>query len=178
MMRTKSLRGRPAARVLGVGLAWAALLLAPAARAAPALVVNAAAPDFTLAGMDGPNLRLREQRGSVVFVDFWASWCGPCAREIPHLNRLYARFRDAGFVLVGINVDDDPRNARGAAERFGVKFPVLLDEGKKVSALYDLGSMPASVLIDRDGRVRYVHRGFHDGDAEEYERQITELMKE
>ena len=64
--------------------------------------------------MDGPNLRLDEQRGRVVMVNFWATWCGPCRQEMPHLNRLYEKYKSSGFVLLGVNVDDD---ARKAAER-------------------------------------------------------------
>jgi len=74
---------------------------------------------------------------------------------MPHLNRLYDKYRASGFVLLGVNVDDDARNAVDVAAQLGVKFPVLLDTDKKVSHLYDLNSMPSTVVIDRDGRVRY-----------------------
>jgi peroxiredoxin len=150
--------------------------LAPVAQAA--VTAQAIAPDFTLKGSDGRNLRLQEQRGQVVLVNFWATWCGPCRQEMPHLNRLYSKYHDSGFTLLGVNIDDDPRTAANAAARLGLKFPVLLDADKAVSKLYDLGSMPATVLIDRDGRVRYLHRGYREGMEEAYERQIRELVKE
>ena len=153
-----------------------ALLLATAAGATVA--PQAAAPDFTLRTADGRNLRLQEQRGQVVMVNFWASWCGPCKQEMPQLNRLYDKYRAAGFVLLGVNIDDDAMAATHATARWGVKFPVLLDGDKAVTRLYDLGSMPATVLIDRDGRVRYLHRGYREGAEDEYERQIRELVKE
>jgi peroxiredoxin len=148
--------------------------------AGPALPVTApmsAAPDFTLRSMEGPNLRLQEQRGRVVMVNFWATWCGPCRQEMPQLNRLYEKYRASGFVLLGVNVDDDARNAAGVAAKLGVKFPVLLDTDKKVSRLYDLGTMPSTVLIDRDGKVRYLHKGYLSGYEETYEQQIRELLK-
>ena len=153
-----------------------ALLLAGAASAT--LAPQSTAPDFTLRTADGRNLRLQEQRGQVVMVNFWASWCGPCKQEMPQLNRLYDKYRAAGFVLLGVNIDDDAMAATHATARWGVKFPVLLDGDKTVTRLYDLGSMPATVLIDRDGRVRYLHRGYREGAEEEVERQIRELVKE
>jgi thiol-disulfide isomerase/thioredoxin len=128
--------------------------------------------------MGGPNLRLQEQRGQVVLVNFWATWCGPCRKEMPHLSRLYDKYRPSGFVLLGVNVDDDASKAVDLATKLGVKFPVLLDTDKKASKLYDLSAMPATVLIDRDGRVRYVHRGYLDGYEDTYDKQIRELLKQ
>jgi thiol-disulfide isomerase/thioredoxin len=127
--------------------------------------------------MNGPNLRLAEQRGRVVMVNFWATWCGPCRQEMPHLNRLYEKYRASGFVLLGVNVDDDTRNAAELANKLGLKFPVLLDTDKGVSKLYDLSTMPSTVLIDRDGKVRYVHRGYLTGYEDTYDKQIRELLK-
>ena len=157
-------------------LAGSAVVLA-ARPARPALAPSAIAPDFTLRTMGGPNLRLQEQRGQVVMINFWATWCGPCRQEMPHLNRLYDKYRASGFVLLGVNVDDDARNATEVAAKLGVKFPVLLDTDKKVSRLYDLATMPSTVLIDRDGRIRYVHRGYLAGYEDAYDKQIRELLK-
>ncbi|MCW5609183.1 MAG: TlpA family protein disulfide reductase [Rubrivivax sp.] len=162
-------------RFLLLPLALGALATRPAAAA---LVPQAPAPDFRLPMPDGRNLRLAEQRGQVVLVNFWASWCGPCRQEMPHLNRLYDKYRSAGFMLLGVNIDDDPKHGAATAARWGVNFPVLLDATKTVTRQYDLGSMPATVLIDRDGRVRYLHRGYREGVEQTYERQIRELVKE
>ncbi|HKW82866.1 MAG TPA: TlpA disulfide reductase family protein [Burkholderiaceae bacterium] len=148
-----------------------------ACAAVEAIAPAAAAPDFTLRTMNGPNLRLAEQRGRVVMVNFWATWCGPCRQEMPHLNRLYEKYRASGFVLLGVNVDDDTRNAAELATKLGLKFPVLLDTDKGVSKLYDLSTMPSTVLIDRDGKVRYVHRGYLTGYEDTYDKQIRELLK-
>jgi peroxiredoxin len=157
----------------------AGALLACAAAAAPASVTVAGiAPDFTLRSMNGPNLRLQESRGRVVMVNFWATWCGPCRQEMPHLNRLYGKYRDAGFTLLGVNIDDDQGKAINLATRLGLQFPVLLDTDKKVSRLYDLSTMPSTLLIDRDGRVRYLHLGYRDGLESTYDKQIRELLKE
>jgi peroxiredoxin len=155
-----------------------ATALAALSAAAPAVAPPAPAPDFTLRALSGPNLRLAEQRGQVVMVNFWATWCGPCRQEMPHLNRLYEKYRASGFTLLGINVDDDTYKAADLASKLAVKFPVLFDTDKRVSRAYDLSAMPATVLIDRDGRVRYQHRGYRSGFEDTYEQQIRELLKE
>ena len=151
------------------------MLIAGITQAAP--TPNAPAPDFTLRTTEGRNLRLQEQRGQVVLLNFWATWCGPCRQEMPHLNRLYEKYKGSGFVLMSVNVDEDTRNASDVAAKLGVKFPVLWDTDKKVSRLYDLATMPSTVLIDRDGKIRYVHRGYLTGYEDAYDKQIRELLK-
>ncbi len=142
-----------------------------------AVAPSSAAPDFTLRTMGGPNLRLQEQRGQVVLVNFWATWCGPCRQEMPQLNKLYDKYRAAGFVLLGVNVDDNSQHASDVAQKMGLRFPVLLDSDKAVSRLYDLSTMPTTVLIDRDGRVRHVHNGYLAGYEDLYDKEIRGLLK-
>jgi peroxiredoxin len=167
---------RPRATAI-LAASWA-LLVAGAATAAAAALTSAPAPDFTLHSVAGSNLRLQEQRGQVVMLNFWASWCAPCRQEMPQLDRLYEKYHAAGFQLLGVNVDEDVRNAAGVSSKLGLHFPVLLDTEKKVSRLYDLSTMPSTVLIDRDGRVRYIYRGYKDGYERRYDEQIRELLRE
>jgi peroxiredoxin len=162
-------------RALGV-LALAFTTLA-SPLATGAIGPQVSAPDFTLRTMNGPNLRLAEQRGRVVMVNFWATWCGPCRQEMPQLDRLYQKYKSSGFVLLGVNVDEDARKAADVATKLGVTFPVLLDTDKAVSKLYDLSTMPSTVIIDRDGKVRYFHRGYLAGYEDNYDKQIRELLK-
>lgn len=156
----------------------ATLLLLASAAAGAAVQALQPAPDFTLQRAEGGNLRLVEQRGQVVLINFWASWCGPCRVEMPHLNRLHDKYKAGGFMVLGVNIDDDPRHGAATATRWGLRFPVLLDASKAVTRRYDLGAMPSTVLVDRDGRIRYLHRGYREGLENEYERQIRELVKE
>ena len=165
---------RSLATTFAAAFALAALPLAASATPAP----NAVAPDFTLRGADGRNVRLDELRGQVVLVNFWATWCGPCREEMPRLNTLYEKYRKSGFVLLGVNVDDDPRTALATAAKLNISFPVLLDTDKKVSRLYDLNTMPSTLVIDRDGKLRFLTRGYHDGTEHDYEQQIRGLLKE
>jgi len=134
------------------------------------------APDFTLNSMSGKNLRLKDMRGEVVMVNFWATWCGPCRQEMPLLDGLYKRYRKSGFTLLGVNIDNDRANAVRMAKKLKVSFPVLFDTDKQASELYSVSAMPYTVLIDRDGRVRHVHRGFRPGVEKKYDKQVKQLL--
>jgi peroxiredoxin len=137
-----------------------------------------AAPDFVLKSASGTNLRLSEYRGNVVMINFWATWCGPCRQEMPLLNDLYSRYGRVGFSLLGVNIDDDSRRAMDMAEELGVSFPVLFDERKEVSKLYQVEAMPVTVLVDREGKVRHVHLGYKPGYEEKYLTEIRALLRE
>lgn len=162
-------------RLLGSALALSAG--AAVCTTGHAAIGSGTAPDFTLRTTAGGNLRLQEQRGRVVMVNFWATWCGPCKIEMPHLVRLYEKYRASGFQLLGVNIDDDPRNAMAGATKLGITFPVLLDGDKRVAKLYDLSTMPTTLLIDRDGTLRHVHRGYREGYELTYDQQVRELLK-
>jgi len=137
-----------------------------------------AAPDFALKSSSGENLRLSEYRGDVVMINFWATWCGPCRQEMPLLDELYERYERVGFNLLGVNIDDDSRRAMQMIEELGVDFPVLFDARKEVSKLYDVDAMPVTVLVDREGTVRYVHQGYKPGYEEKYLDQVRSLLRE
>ena len=136
------------------------------------------APDFALKSSSGQNLRLSEFRGDVVMVNFWATWCGPCRQEMPLLDELYARYGRVGFSLLGVNIDDNQSKAMDMITELGVDFPVLFDSRKEVSKLYDVDAMPVTVLIDREGTVRFVHQGYKPGYEEMYLDQIRSLLRE
>ena len=137
-----------------------------------------AAPDFALKSSGGENLRLSEYRGDVVMVNFWATWCGPCRQEMPLLDELYSRYERVGFSLLGVNIDDDSRKAMNMVSELGVSFPVLFDARKEVSKLYEVNAMPVTVLIDREGTIRYVHHGYKPGYEDKYLDQIRSLLRE
>ena len=136
------------------------------------------APDFVLKSATGENLRLSEYRGDVVMINFWATWCGPCRQEMPLLDDLYARYGRVGFSLLGVNIDDDARRAMQMVEELGVNFPVLFDDTKEVSKLYQVEAMPVTVLVDREGTVRHVHHGYKPGYEEKYLTEIRSLLRE
>jgi len=136
------------------------------------------APDFVLKSATGENLRLSEYRGDVVMINFWATWCGPCRQEMPLLDELYGRYQRVGFNLLGVNIDDDSRRAMAMVNELGIKFPVLFDEDKKVSKLYEVEAMPLTLLLDREGTVRHIHHGYQPGYEQKYLNEIRSLLRE
>ena len=136
------------------------------------------APDFTLKSQKGDNLKLSELRGKVILINFWASWCGPCRQEMPVLDELYRHYRSLDFTILGVNVEQDSDNAKSLLKDVSVSFPVLFDNENKVSKLYDVKGMPSTVLVDRDGNIRYVHMGYQPGTEAEYQAQIRTLIRE
>lgn len=136
------------------------------------------APDFVLRSATGENLRLSEYRGDVVLINFWATWCGPCRQEMPLLDDLYGRYKRVGFNLLGVNIDEDSRRAMQMVQELGVNFPVLFDENKEVSKLYEVEAMPVTILVDREGIVRHVHHGYKPGYEEKYLTEIRSLLRE
>ena len=136
------------------------------------------APDFTLKSNSGKNIKLSELRGQVVMINFWASWCGPCRQEMPLLDQLYQRYQPMGFTLLGVNVEEDSGAADKILKEIPVSFPVLYDNKSKVSESYQVQAMPSTFLIDRDGKLRYLHKGYRPGTEEDYQMQIRELIRE
>ncbi len=159
-------------------LLGATLLIFTATGLAASGLTGKPAPDFVLKSSSGENMRLSEYRGDVVMINFWATWCGPCRQEMPLLDDLYSRYQRVGFNLLGINIDDDSRRAMQMIEELEVKFPVLFDESKEVSKLYQVEAMPVTVLVDREGKVRHVHHGYKPGYEDKYLTEIRSLLRE
>ena len=149
-----------------------------AAANAGAVGVQDQAPDFTLKSLEGSNLRLDEFRGQVVLINFWASWCGPCRQEMPLLDRLHHRYEDTGFAVLGVNVEGKAGPAQEIVDKTNVTFPILIDDGQKVSEMYNLQAMPSTVVVDRDGVVRYIHLGYKPGDEAKYVEVVKQLIRE
>ena len=110
------------------------------------------AVDFDLADLAGEVHSLQSYRGSVVFLNFWATWCGPCRTEMPDLQQLHDELGDgAGFVLLAINLQEDAERVRGFADELGLSFQILLDSSGETSAAYGARTLPMSYIIDQDG---------------------------
>ena len=145
---------------------------------ATADVSGTTAPDFTLKSRSGENIRLEYLRGEVIMLNFWASWCGPCRQEMPHMDAIEEEFRDYGFRVLAVNVDQNRDDAKRFLESVPVDFAILWDHDSTVSELYDVQAMPTTVMIDRNGQARHVHHGYQPGYEDDYRTQIRELIRE
>lgn len=139
---------------------------------------NELAADFTLPSKDSGNIRLSEQRGNIVMINFWASWCGPCRAELPEMEALYQEYQDMGFEILAVNVDDEASKADILLDDIEVSFPVLYDTDGDISKLYDVSAMPTTVIVDRNGNARLTHLGYRAGDEIKYEKALKLLMRE
>lgn len=140
--------------------------------------VSEPAPGFALKARSGDTVTLGDLKGQVVMINFWATWCGPCRQEMPHLEALYERYQSLGFTLLGINVEQDPKGADKWLKETPVSFPVLFDPDNAVTKLYDVVAMPSTVIIDRQGKVRFIHHGYKPGYEDAYQTQVRTLLGE
>jgi peroxiredoxin len=140
--------------------------------------MSGTAPNFSLRAKDGGEVSLADLQGQVVMVNFWATWCGPCRQEMPHLEALYQRYSDLGFTLLGVNVEADSSGADKFLKETPVSFPILFDPKSEVSKMYDVIAMPSTVIVDREGNMRFIHHGYKPGYENEYQTQIRALLRE
>jgi peroxiredoxin len=156
-----------------------ALLLLPALGAGGAGAVERKAPDFKLRSTEGETIQLQEvlKRGPV-YLSFWTTWCKPCQKELPELDKIYQRYRDQGFTLLAISEDDQRTvsRVRPIIRSRKYTFPVLLDTDRRVGNLYGVRNYPTGILIAPDGTIRKVTIGYRKGDEKALEEAIRELL--
>jgi cytochrome c biogenesis protein CcmG/thiol:disulfide interchange protein DsbE len=155
----------------------AALLLVGLSQSfALALDKGQTAPEIALKTLAGEPVKLSALKGKVVLVDFWASWCAPCRESMPVLEKLSKSYKEQGFVVLGVNIDNDAEAARKFLKDLPVSFQVVNDAQKQVAKAYAPPTMPSSYLIDRQGKVHVVHAGFKRSDAAKLEAEIKTLL--
>ena len=137
---------------------WGVLLLGPIAQAA--------------------DLDLGAYRGKVVYVDFWASWCGPCKQSFPWLDGLVREYASQNFVVIGVNVDKDRDRAEQFLNETPAEFSIVYDPKGELATAYKVAGMPSGILIDRSGHVRFQHAGFAEKQKGLYEEQLQTLLAE
>ncbi len=123
------------------------------------------APDFSLPTLGGGETNLSDYAGQVVLVNFWATWCPPCKAEMPDINAYYEARQDDGLVVLAVNAQEDAATVSSFIEATGFSFPVLLDSDGRVEQQYQVRSFPMTFVIDRDGRVVYIHNGLISPDV-------------
>ncbi len=123
-------------------------------------------------------LDMNEYKNKVVYIDFWASWCGPCRKSFPWINVMQKKYADKGLVVIGINLDADIENAYGFLKQTPAQFKLFSDPSGALAEKYQLIGMPSSFVIDGNGEVRHRHVGFKKSITDEYESSIVLLLNE
>jgi thiol-disulfide isomerase/thioredoxin len=124
----------------------------------------------------GARMSPADYRGQVVYLDFWASWCGPCRESFPFMNELQRDLAGKGLRIIAISVDKTAAEARRFLDRYPAQFTVALDTASACPTAYRLEGMPSSFVIDRSGTIRAIHTGFRDKDRSEIRRQLQEAL--
>lgn len=147
---------------------------APAAENATCKAEGQANLDFTLKDMNGADFKLAEQKGKVVLMNFWATWCAPCLAEIPEFVKFYEDAKDKGFVIVGVLTEDSGENLRAFASENKMNYPLVIMKPELEDAYGPIFGLPTSVLIARDGSV--CKRHFGPMSKEQLEREVKSLL--
>ena len=179
MFGLKRSRSRPAQELLAAVTTATALMpfghavAAPTTQSAPYSAGTGSGLYATL-----PALDLAAYAGTVVYVDFWASWCAPCRRSFPWMQSTQQALANRGLVVLTVNVDEDPRQAERFLQEVGGGLPVVFDSRGKLAELYQLQGMPSSFVVDRHGVIRFKHRGFRTSDPANYTAELRQLLDE
>lgn len=121
-------------------------------------------------------LNLNEHKGKVVYLDFWASWCGPCRLSFPFMETLQKSYGSKGLDVVTINLDADTQSAEKFLTELHSRLPVIFDPNGKLAEQFNVEDMPTSIIIDREGQIKFVHQGFHEAKTDEYIEHIQTLL--
>jgi peroxiredoxin len=136
--------------------------------------VGSTAPDFVLTDLSGKEHRLSDYRGKGVFLNFWGTWCKPCEKEMPYINSQYGVYKKQGVEVLAVNVGEPKLSVQKFADRFGLTFPIMIDREDQVMNAYDVDRLPATFLIDKNGKVKKIITGTM---TEEMVKQYMESIK-
>jgi peroxiredoxin len=143
-------------------------------------LVGQPAPEFSATAVANGHgkVALGSMRGKVVLVDFWGTFCEPCKKSFPRLQELYVKYQSNGLRVIGISEDeaDDKSKIPEFATMYGAKFTLAWDADKSIAEHYKPETMPSSFLVDKNGVVRYVHVGYHDGEEQQIDKEIRDLL--
>jgi len=137
------------------------------------------APPFSLPDIySGESKTLEDYKGKVIYLDFWASWCGPCRQSLPLLNELRDELGSEYFEVIAINLDQNPEDGKRFLQKYPVNYPVLTDTTGSTPQKYQLSGMPTSYLIDQNGEIQGVHEGFRSSDIDKIRKAVQTLMRQ
>jgi thiol-disulfide isomerase/thioredoxin len=139
--------------------------------------VGQLAPDFEIKNEQGKSTSLNALKGQVVYLDFWASWCGPCRQSFPWMNNLQSKYASKGFQVIAVNVDAKQEDAKKFLAQVQGNFKIVYDSNGLTPKLYGVKGMPTSYLIDKNGRVVFEHQGFNQSKTNLIEKEIEKLIE-
>lgn len=135
-------------------------------------------PALTLHTLDGKTLTTADLKGKVVLLDFWASWCIPCRKSFPEVERLSKDFEQKGLTVIAVSVDEQRKNAESFLSQFPHSMTIALDDKGTAAQAFDLQGMPSSLIVDRTGHIRYTHMGYTDKTIAQFRTEIAQLLAE
>ncbi|MGJ7909325.1 thiol-disulfide oxidoreductase ResA [Neobacillus sp. LXY-1] len=135
------------------------------------VAVGDTAPDFVLVDLQGNKHRLYDYRGQGVFLNFWGTWCPPCKKEMPYINSQYHQFKDQGIQVLTVDIQESELAVKQFRDRYKLDFPIMIDQDKEVMTAYGIDPLPATFLIDKNGKVVK----YHTGEMTEY--MVREFME-
>lgn len=137
--------------------------------------VGKPAATFSVSAVNGGG-KISLEKGKVYVVDFWATWCEPCKKSFPKYQDLYTKYKASGLEIIAVSVDDEKKDIPNFIRSYGAKFPVGWDEGHKIAECYSPSNMPSAYVIDKQGVVRHVHKGFSNDEEKALEKEIKALL--
>ena len=149
----------------------------PVAETIPSTTGGNPAPAFTLQDLNGKDVSLADFRGKVVIIDFWATWCPPCVKEIPHFIELYEQYKDKGLAMLGISLDREGAGVvKAFVQKYQIKYPIMMTDGKVDKAFGPITSIPTTFLINSAGNITKKYVGYNSKAV--FEADIKKLLAE
>jgi len=141
---------------------------------------NSPAPAFEGKTSQGKDIKSSDYLGKVVLIDFWASWCSPCREEMPQLIKFYKSHKNPEFEIIAVNIDNDTKNMQSFLDKLVPKpdFPIIADNNQQIPPLFEIEAMPTTIFIDKKGNVRFRHDGFKESYINDFNEELTQLLKE
>lgn len=156
--------------IAAIGYTFYTSFFAPKER----VTVGDEAPDFVLTDLNGKTHKLSDYRGKGVFLNFWGTWCKPCEQEMPDMSELYPEFKAKGVEILAVNVNEQKLNVENFVNRYGLKFPVVIDQGDQLRIAYGVDPLPTTFLVDKDGKITNVITGTMSHDM--IKQHLTSIM--